>query len=114
MAAVVSGNAIAAIGALPFAWPFPEASPGEWGTVIYLGVCQIGLAYVCLTSAIRHLPALEVSLLLLIEPVLNPTWTWIFRGEQPGVWTIAGGAIILAATGVRALREATPVAPRPA
>ena len=50
-------------------------------TVVYLGVFQIGLAYVCLGGAIRRLPALEVSLLLLLEPVLNPVWTWLIRGE---------------------------------
>ena len=85
---------------------FPAASTGEWATIVYLGVCQIGLAYVCLTAAIRHLPALEVSLLLLIEPVLNPVWTWILRGEHPGTWTIVGGAIIVSATALRSLHDA--------
>ena len=73
---------------------------------MYLGVGQIGLAYVCLTAAIRHLSALEVSLLLLIEPVLNPVWTWILHGEHPGTWTIAGGAIIVSATALRSLHDA--------
>ena len=106
MSAVAFGNLFAAIAALPFAWPLPAASVGEWATIVYLGVCQIGLAYVCLTVAIRHLPALEVSLLLLIEPVLNPVWTWILRGEQPGTWTIVGGGIILTATALRSLHDA--------
>jgi len=106
MTAVAAGNVLASIVALPFAWPFPSASPGEWATVAYLGVCQIGLAYVFLTSAIRHLPALEVSLLLLIEPVLNPAWTWLLRGEYPGTWTIVGGAVIVTATAARSLHEA--------
>jgi DME family drug/metabolite transporter len=106
MSAVAFGNLFASIAALPFAWPFTSASAGEWVTIVYLGVCQIGLAYVCLTAAIRHLPALEVSLLLLIEPVLNPVWTWVFRGEYPGTWTIVGGGIIVAATALRSLHDA--------
>jgi len=73
---------------------------------VYLGTCQIGLAYVCLTAAIRHLPALEVSLLLLVEPVLNPVWTWVLRGEHPGTWTIVGGAIILTASALRSQHDA--------
>jgi drug/metabolite transporter (DMT)-like permease len=105
MTAVAAGNILASVVALPFAWPFPAAAPVEWATVVYLGVCQIGLAYVCLTSAIRHLPALEVSLLLLIEPVLNPAWTWLVRGEHPGTWTIVGGALIVAATAARHVSE---------
>jgi drug/metabolite transporter (DMT)-like permease len=33
------------------------------------------------------IPALETSLILLIEPVLNPVWSWLFHGERPpGRW----------------------------
>ena len=106
MSVVVIGNLFASVAALPFAWPFPAASTGEWATIVYLGVFQDGLAYVCLTAAIRHLRALDVSLLLLLEPVLNPLWTWMFRGEAPGAWTMGGGAVILVATAVRGLHDA--------
>jgi drug/metabolite transporter, DME family len=73
----------------------------DWAVVIYLGVFQIGVAYVLVTSAIRHIPALEASLILLIEPVLNPVWAWIFQGERPGAWALLGGAIILGATALK-------------
>lgn len=106
MTAVVAGNAFACLVALPVAFPLPAASSGEWITLIYLGVFQIGLAYGFLTSAVRRLPALDVSLLLLLEPVLNPIWTWAVRGEDPGAWTIAGGAVIIAATATKILYDA--------
>jgi drug/metabolite transporter (DMT)-like permease len=106
MSAVVLGNVLAALVAMPFAWPLPAATAGEWVTLVYLGVFQIGLAYMLLTAAMRRLPALEVSLLLLIEPVLNPLWTWLIRGEQPGGWVIAGGALIVAATAVKSVYDA--------
>lgn len=104
--AVVAGNVLASCAALPFALPMPRGTAAEWITLASLGVFQIGLAYVCLSSAIRHLPALEISLLLLLEPVLNPVWTWIFRGEDPGRWTIVGGAVIVGATTIKLLVEA--------
>ena len=85
---------------------FPRRVQSEWATIVYLGVCQMALAYVFLTAAMRVLPALEVSLLLLIEPVLNPTWTWLIRGEDPGGYTIAGGAIIIAATAIKSVYDA--------
>ena len=44
-------------------------------------------------------------MLLLLEPVLNPVWTWLLRGEHPGRWTIIGGAIILTATALRNVRD---------
>ena len=106
MSAVAIGNLLASVAAWPFALPLPEASASEWATVAYLGVCQIALAYVFLTAAMRVLPALEVSLLLLIEPVLNPTWTWLIRGEDPGGYTIVGGAIIIAATAMKSVYDA--------
>jgi DME family drug/metabolite transporter len=99
--AVIAGNGIACLAAVPFALPLPAAAAGEWATLVYLGVFQIGLAYVCLSAAIRRLPALEISLLLLLEPVLNPVWTWILRGESPGGWTMLGGSVIVGATAVK-------------
>ena len=113
ISAVVFGNAVACVAALPIAWPLPSASAAEWATLLYLGVIQIGLAYVCLSAAVRRLPALETSLLLLLEPVLNPVWTWLIRGEAPGSATIAGGAIIIAATAVRVIYEARESVARP-
>ena len=106
VAAVVAGNLIACAVALPFALPLPSAPAGEWATLVYLGMFQIGLAYICLTRSISRLPALEVSLLLLLEPVLNPIWTWMIRGEAPGGWTIAGGAVINGSTAIRAIVDA--------
>jgi drug/metabolite transporter (DMT)-like permease len=101
---VIVGNAVASLAVLPFALPFPPAPPLAWGGLLYLGVVQIAVAYICLTRAIDHLPALEVSLLLLLEPVLNPVWTWLIRGERPGAWVIVGGACILAASALRVVR----------
>ena len=105
MSVVVIGNVMASGASLPFGWPLPPAPAAEWATVVYLGIVQIGLAYVCLTKAMRHLPALEASLLLLLEPVLNPLWAWMIRDEYPGTWTLTGGAIIVAATGAKAIYD---------
>jgi drug/metabolite transporter (DMT)-like permease len=105
MSAVVIGNLIAFLVGVPALVPLPAASMMDWATLTYLGVVQIGLAYVLLTGAVGHLPALHVSLLLVIEPVLNPMWTWIVRGEEPGVRTVAGGAIIIFAAAVHAVYE---------
>jgi drug/metabolite transporter (DMT)-like permease len=109
-AAVLLGNAFAFAIALPFALvdPAPLAAAGaaDWAVVAYLGAIQIGLAYVLLTRAFRRVGALEASLLLLVEPVLNPIWTWLALGEEPGRWALAGGAVILAATATKATFDA--------
>jgi drug/metabolite transporter, DME family len=109
-AAVLLGNAFAFAIALPFALadpaPLLAAGAADWAVVVYLGAIQIGLAYVLLTRAFRRVGALEASLLLLVEPVLNPIWTWLAHGEEPGRWALAGGAVILAATAGKAVLDA--------
>ena len=112
MSAVVVGNAMVFVVGLPFLTPLPSAAVGEWITMAYLGVFQIAVAYLLLTSAVAHVPALDVSLLLLIEPVLNPIWTWLVRGEDPGAQTLVGGAIIVTATAAKALYNARVPAPQ--
>ena len=104
--AVCAGNVIASVGALPFALPLGSHDASDWALVAYLGVFQIALAYVLVTKALETLPALEASLILLIEPVLNPVWAWVFQGERPGAWALVGGGVILGATTVRSVLDA--------
>lgn len=108
---VVSGNLTAFLVTLPFALPIGSHPPGDWGVILYLGVFQIGLAYVFVTSAIRRVPALEAALILLLEPVLNPVWAWLVHGETPSVSALIGGAIILGATTLKSRAERTVAAP---
>lgn len=67
----------------------------------FLGVIQIGLAYLLFGFGVAHVQALEASLIGMLEPVLNPVWVLIFLGETPGWWAVLGGAIIVAAVAVR-------------
>jgi drug/metabolite transporter (DMT)-like permease len=78
--------------------PFAGTTASDWLIVGYLGVFQIALAYIFLLRGLERVRALEASLLLLLEPVLNPVWAWLVHGERPGAWSLAGGAVILAAT----------------
>jgi drug/metabolite transporter (DMT)-like permease len=103
--AVVCGNLIAATACAPFALPVSSAAPIDWLVVLYLGVFQISAAYFFLTRGLRNLSALETSLALLLEPVLNPVWAWLVHGEDPGRFAVAGGAVILLATAVRTWNE---------
>jgi drug/metabolite transporter (DMT)-like permease len=43
----------------------------------------------------RHLAAVEVSLLMLLESVLGPLWAWLGLGQRPDWQTAVAGAIIL-------------------
>jgi drug/metabolite transporter (DMT)-like permease len=106
LATVAIGNLIAFGWGLPFALPVLSATPADWLVVIYLGSIQIGLAYACLTRGLRRVPALEASLLLMVEPVLNPVWAWLVHGERPSQWALLGGALIIGATTTQAVAQA--------
>jgi drug/metabolite transporter (DMT)-like permease len=104
--AALAGNAITALACLPLALPLAGADTGDWAGVAFLGVVQVGLAYFFLTRALTRVPAFEASLLLLLEPVLNPVWAWLAHGERPGTWSLAGGALILVATAAKTALDA--------
>ena len=60
----------------------PKPTILDIGLVSHLGVFQLGLAYALFKLGLRETPAVEASLLILLEPVLNPVWTFILAGEQ--------------------------------
>ena len=64
--------------------------------ILVLGIFQIGLAYVLYSIAIKNAPLLTCSLLAVLEPLLNPVWVFLFAGENPGIWSLVGGVIVVA------------------
>jgi drug/metabolite transporter (DMT)-like permease len=103
--AAVVGNMLAFAGCLPLALPASDIGAVDLLGVVYLGVFQVGLSYVLLTRSITDVPAVEASLLLLVEPALSPVWAWLLHGEAPGLWPLAGGLLIIGAAAGKALRE---------
>jgi drug/metabolite transporter, DME family len=96
-ATVIAGNLIAFVVCLPMSIP-AQIKTADFAVLAYLGIFQVALAYVLLTRSLRHVPGLEASTLLLIEPVFNPIWTWLFQSERPGALALIGGAIIIGTT----------------
>lgn len=96
--AVAWGNVLAAAVALPFALGNAVPSGTDLLWLAYLGSCQLGLAYALFTRGLLGTKAIEASLLVLLEPVLNPVWVFLLAEERPGPWAIAGGTTILVAT----------------
>jgi DME family drug/metabolite transporter len=108
LSAVVIGNLIAFVGCLPLALPLAAHPVADWGTILYLGVVQIGLAYVLVTTGLQEVPVFEASLILLLEPALNPLLAWLVHGELPGAWALAGGIVIFFATSLKAWMDSRP------
>ncbi len=70
-----------------------------WGGVLS------GFANWTFIVASRHLVAAEVTLFMLLEFALGPTWVWLFIGETPTGWTLVGGALVITSVALRASWE---------
>ena len=81
-------------------------SLADVGSMAYLGIVQIGFAYLLFTSAMaRGVRSLDAGIIGYVEPVLNPIWVFLFIGERPSGWALIGGAIIIASVIVHMLIE---------
>lgn len=67
----------------------------SWLILAFLGIVQIGFAFIFFTKGIKHIPALEANLIGTLEPVLNPIWVFLFYGESMGRFALFGGVIVL-------------------
>ncbi|MCL2372507.1 MAG: DMT family transporter [Defluviitaleaceae bacterium] len=89
------GNMFNVLIALPFILQNPITSWLDLGIIIYLGVVQIGLAYLLFSFAVKKVAPLELILIPALEPLLNPIWVFLFDGQAPTLLAIGGGAIII-------------------
>jgi drug/metabolite transporter (DMT)-like permease len=78
----------------------------QWSIIAYLGVIQIGLAFILFTKSIKHIPALEANLIDTLEPILNPLWVFLFLGERMGKSALLGGLVVLVGVIVSAIGSA--------
>jgi drug/metabolite transporter (DMT)-like permease len=112
---IILGNLIAFAIGLPFMIGVPPPSPTGIAAIIALGIVQLGFSYWLYARAIRQVTALEAVIIPVIEPILNPVWVFLARGEKPGRWALLGGIIVLTAVTARALLALRrPAPPNPA
>jgi len=86
---------------LPFMMDRLSLTGGEFLIITVMGIVQLGVPYWLFSKAVEKIPVHEASLLVLIEPVLNPLWVALMVGEIPGAATFMGGALIVAGLAVR-------------
>ena len=97
IASIVLGNLIVALAGLPFMLSAPSLGTSGLWRLVLLGTVQLGLPYVFYAAAIKHVTALEATLIPLLEPVLNPLWVMLALGERPGPWANVGALLVLSA-----------------
>jgi|SRR5687767_6187542 len=75
----------------------------DWLSIAYLGIIQIGLAFILFTRGIKHIPALEANLIGTLEPILSPVWVFLFLGERMGAFALLGGLVVLVGVIINAI-----------
>ena len=114
-AAVAWGNALTAPAALLIAPLIGQSltlgDRQSWLAILILGTVQLGLSYALLVRAMPKVRAVEASLLLMLEPALNPFLAYAVHGEVPHPLAIAGGVVVLCAVALGSM--APPKEPQP-
>ena len=88
------GNILTLLFAAPWMFPFANLERnGIW--ILLLGVLQLAIPYLLYSRAIKHIRALDAAIISIIEPILNPIWVILVKGEHASRWSIIGGAIVL-------------------
>ncbi|MEJ7849064.1 MAG: DMT family transporter [Pyrinomonadaceae bacterium] len=105
---VFYGNILVVLFMAPIVMSNPPHSLalGDIGAILFLGIFQIGVAYILFTNGIAGgLRSLDASIIGFLEPLFNPFWVFIFLAETPSGWALLGGAIIIAAVAVHSFRQ---------
>jgi DME family drug/metabolite transporter len=108
-AAVAWGNLLAVAALLPFVASDLSLSTRSAAILAFLGVVQLACAYVLFVKGLKLVTATRASLIGMAEPIANPVWVFLFLGERPSVFALAGGAVVLGAIAWRTLGAAAPV-----
>jgi drug/metabolite transporter (DMT)-like permease len=103
------GNILVALICIPYILDISSLSFSDLWMVAFLGIFQIGIAYVIFGYGLKRVYAIEASLIGMIEPVLNPVWVFLGYGETPSYTAIIGGLIIITTISIRAFLLESPV-----
>jgi drug/metabolite transporter (DMT)-like permease len=86
---------------LPFVRDQLSVPFSEGLALAVMGVVQLGVPYWLFSKALERVSVHEASLIVLIEPVLNPVWVAFAVGELPSLITLVGGGLIFAGLTIR-------------
>ena len=62
-----------------------------------MATLQLAIPLIFYIRGARSVPAVTLTLIAMLDAVINPLWPWIFVGEQPGRAAFIGGGIIVGA-----------------
>jgi drug/metabolite transporter (DMT)-like permease len=82
--------------------PLPRTSV-SWLYLLGLALVPTLTGHSLLNWSLAHLPAYQVNLALLLEPVLATVWAWLVLAEAPPLHVLPGAVLVLAALAIEFL-----------
>jgi drug/metabolite transporter (DMT)-like permease len=95
-ATIVAGVAVLRVEPLP-------RTGVSWLFLLGLAVVPTLTGHSLLNWSLGHLPAYQVNLALLFEPVLATLWAWLVLAEAPPLHVLPGAALVIAALAIEFL-----------
>jgi len=62
-----------------------------------MGPLQLSIPLIFFIKGAHSVPAITLSLIAMLDAVLNPLWPWLVVGEVPERSAFLGGSVIIAA-----------------
>jgi drug/metabolite transporter, DME family len=81
----------------PFVIFLPRPSPEQLVCLFLFGALQMAIPYWLVARGLRSVSPQEAGTITLLEPLVNPVWTYLVSGEVPKDYTVIGGTLILGA-----------------
>ena len=69
------------------------------------GFFQLGFGFIFITIGAKSTPSAFVGIIMLTEAVLGPIWAWLFVNENPPIFVLIGGSIVITAVVLQFLNK---------
>jgi len=94
LSSVFFSQIISALFEAPFIFTETDFSATAIGGIAYLGILNMGLAYVFLAIGLKKTKPFTASLLSFVEPIMSPIWVALFYKEKITMFSVIGMIIV--------------------
>lgn len=102
--AICAGGFFTFLAAGALGYVFGGHPGGGWQVSAYemlllalMGPLQLSIPLALYATGAKHVPAVTLTMIVMLDVVLNPLWAWLGAGEQPEKSAYVGGAVIVLA-----------------
>ena len=110
--AICAGGFFTFIAAGVLGYVFGGHSGGGWQVSGYemlllalMGPLQLSIPLALYAKGAKHVPAVTLTMIVMLDVVLNPLWAWLGAGERPEQSAYLGGAVIVLAVVIAILGD---------